>query len=72
MVAAFINLLERRQQAGEVRPDADPAVIAELILALYDGLYGRLAFSSADQAAMTRAASQVIIDAFANPPQPSG
>jgi AcrR family transcriptional regulator len=71
MVAAMITLLERRQQAGEVRPEADPAVIAELILALYDGLYGRLAFSGANQARMTRAASQMIIDAFANPPHPS-
>jgi TetR/AcrR family transcriptional regulator, repressor for uid operon len=72
MVAAMITLLERRQQAGEVRAEADPAVIAELILALYDGLYGRLAFSGANQARMTRAASQMIIDAFANPPHPSG
>jgi len=71
MVAAMITLLERRQQAGEVRPEADPVVIAELILALYDGLYGRLAFSGANQARMTRAASQMIIDAFANPPHPS-
>ncbi len=71
MVAATRTLLEHRQQAGEVRADVDPAVIAELILALYDGLYGRLAFSGADQARMTHAASQMIIDAFANPRHPS-
>jgi AcrR family transcriptional regulator len=71
MVEAMITLLERRQQAGEVRRDADPAVIAELILALYDGVYGRLSFSGADQAGITRAASQMIIDALANPLQQS-
>lgn len=72
MVAAMVNMLERRQQAGEVRADADPTVIAQLILALYDGLYGRLAYCGADQAVMTRAASMMIVDAFSNPPNPSG
>lgn len=72
MVTAMVKLLARRQQAGEVRADFDPAVIAQLILALYDGLYGRLAFCGAEQAEMTRAASQMIVDAFTTPPHPPG
>lgn len=72
MVTAMVKLLARRQQAGEVRADVDPAVMAQLTLALYDGLYGRLAYCGADQAEMTRAASQMIVDAFTNPQHPPG
>lgn len=70
MVKAMAALLERRQHAGEVRKDADATVIAHLILALYDGLYGRLAFSSENAAAMTLAANQMIIAAFTEGSQP--
>lgn len=71
MVKAMAALLERRQKAGEVREDADVLIIAHLILALYDGLYGRLVFSSENAAAMTLAANQMIIAAFTQWPQSS-
>jgi TetR/AcrR family transcriptional repressor of uid operon len=64
MVKAMAALLERRQREGEVRRDADILVISQLVLALYDGLYGRLVFSSENAAAMTMAANQMIISAF--------
>jgi len=64
MLAAIIDLLKRRQNAGEVRAEIDPKMTAKLILALYDGLYARLAFASEDAAALTRAADQMIIDAI--------
>lgn len=64
MVKAVAALLERRQSAGEVRADADVRVISRLILALYDGLYGRFVLSSENAAAMTLAANQMIIAAF--------
>lgn len=64
MVKTIAALLERRQKEGEVRADVDVVVISHLILALYDGLYGRLVFSSESAAAMTLAANQMIIAAF--------
>lgn len=71
MVRAVAALLERRQNAGEVRKDADATVISHLILALYDGLYGRLAFCSESAAAMTIAANQMIVAAFTEGAQPN-
>ena len=46
-------------------------VISHLILSLYDGLYGRLVFSSENAVAMTLAANQMIIAAFTRGSQPS-
>ncbi len=71
MVKAMATLLERRQREGEVRKDADVLVISHLILSLYDGLYGRLVFSSENAVAMTLAANQMIIAAFTRGSQPS-
>lgn len=64
MLEAMAGLLTRRQRAGEVRADVDPAMTAKLIIALYDGLYARLAFEAENAEAMTYAAGQMIIDAI--------
>lgn len=64
MLEALVNLLRRRQLAGEVRPEVDLETNAKLILALYDGLYGRIAFVPDGAQELTRAAGQMIIDAI--------
>lgn len=64
MLAAMSNLVVRRQREGEVRADADPVMVASLIIALFDGLYGQLVFGSVDAGTLTRAANKMIIDAF--------
>lgn len=64
MLEAIAALLERRQQAGEVRAEVDPVTTAKLIIAIYDGLYGRLAFMPEEAEALSRAASRMIIAAI--------
>lgn len=64
MLEALVKLLVRRQQAGEVRAEVDPATAAKLIIAVYDGLYARMAFVADDAEALTLAAGQMIIDAI--------
>lgn len=64
MRKAMVALLERRQLAGEVRADVDLAMTAKLILALYDGIFARLAFVSEDAESLSRAADEMIINAI--------
>jgi AcrR family transcriptional regulator len=64
MLEAMRRLLEARQRAGEIRADADPLMTAKLILALYDGLYARLAFGQEEVDVLCRAASRMIIAAI--------
>lgn len=72
LMTAMSKLLERRQREGEVRADADPVMVASLILALYDGLYGRLAFGSDDAETLTRSANKMLIAAFTVNPKSTG
>jgi AcrR family transcriptional regulator len=64
VTAAMIELLTRLQAAGELRRDANVALVAEMILSLFDGLYGRLGFGSGNPSVLVHAANQMIIDAF--------
>jgi TetR/AcrR family transcriptional regulator, repressor for uid operon len=61
MVEAIVQLVVRRQRAGEVRSDVFPKTAAELILSMYDGLAGRLAFGGGTPAILARAADQMIL-----------
>ncbi len=61
MTAAVADMIARRQQAGEVSADIKPAPAAELILSLFDGMIGRLAFADSDPEALVRAATQLIL-----------
>ncbi|MCA6361270.1 MAG: TetR/AcrR family transcriptional regulator [Phenylobacterium sp.] len=61
MTAAVADMIARRQQAGEVSADIKPAPAAELILSLFDGMIGRLAFADSDPEALARAATQLIL-----------
>jgi TetR/AcrR family transcriptional regulator, repressor for uid operon len=64
MRKAMVALLERRQGAGEIRRDVELVMTAKLILALYDGIFARLAFVSEDAEALSRAADEMIINAI--------
>ena len=64
MVDAIVQLIVRRQRAGEVRNDVSPETAAELILSMYDGLASRLAFGGGDPAVLARAADQMILTSF--------
>ena len=61
MIQAIMQLVARRQLAGEVRTDISPATAAELILSMYDGLACRWAFRGGDPAVLARAADQMIL-----------
>jgi AcrR family transcriptional regulator len=71
MVEAIVQLFLRRQRAGEVRKDISPETAAELILSMYDGLAGRLAFGGGDPAVLARAADQMILASLGVVPPPA-
>jgi TetR/AcrR family transcriptional repressor of uid operon len=71
MVEAIVQLFLRRQRAGEVRKDISPETAAELILSMYDGLAGRLAFGGGDPAVLARAADQMILASLGVVPTPA-
>lgn len=69
MVAAMATLITRRQAAGEVRRDVDPDLTARLILSLFDGLIGRLAFNASDGEGLGHGADAMILAAVLAPSQ---
>ncbi|MBC2667845.1 TetR/AcrR family transcriptional regulator [Novosphingobium piscinae] len=65
LVAALGALIVRYQNSGEIHPEINAADAARLIVSLYDGLIGRLAFGAAAETELVAAADSFIVRALA-------